>query len=293
MRTKSIKKILVTILAIAIAFAFTACGSGTSEGGSSSSPKSPAVTADNLNIEDFDWKVEKAAINGQKCYALKITNNSKYDLYGIQIDYCPKDKESKELSTFDGFMKDHSDFIDEGQTTAEVMLRGFKEDYVPIGSTSANAPLTIGIGELSWYDIPSDEQFELMKPEELMIGIVNKDVLYIAYYEFESESWIIDDSTREVNNWPDSELASSIPKPESSFLIADEYESIDSMSADVYGTGKDGYDAYVNQAKEAGFKDDDSSDTYFSGEREDGSEITVDYDETTDSYHISADGADE
>ena len=290
------KKALYVIMIVAMAFAFAACGSGGSgdEGGSSGSPLA-AVSAGDLNIEDFDWSVDEAKIDGEDCYALSLTNNSKYDLLGVQIDYELKsDVTDEQLSTFDGFMKEHSDYIDEGQTASEVMLRGDSVQLVPSGETVSDIPLVIGINDFTWTDIPSEEQFNLMEPKELLVGVIGSDdKLYLAYYDIADGDWKLDSETATLNEWPDIELANIVPKVEGHVFKSTEYDNINSMSLDVYGVGEDDFNAYVDKVKEAGFTEDPSEwESYYNAKDKDGNSISVDYNEYTKSFYISADGAD-
>lgn len=294
------KKIMIMALCVSMLVAFTACGSGGSGGeaeepsGNSGGGTTGLKTSD-LNIEDFDWAVDEAKIEGTDCYVLTLTNNSKYDLLGVQIQYEPKDDVTEEqLSTFDGFMKEHEDYVDEGQTTADVMLRGDSKTYVAPGETASNVALAIGIGDYTWYDIPDEDQFELMEPEELAIGVIKEDKLYIAYYDIPDQKWKIDAETADLNKWPEVKVASIVPKPDAKAFTSTSYNNIDTIDVDVYGASKEDFETYVDRLKEAGFtKDELKDDNYYSAEDEKGNSVTVDYNEHSQSYDINAYGADE
>ena len=294
------KRTIALMICLCTLLDFTACGSGSSGDSSDSggSPKSlfAAVSKDDLNIDDFDWEVEETKIQGYDCYALSLTNNSKYDLLGIEIDYKLKDEVTDDqLKTFDSFMEDHSDYIDEDQTSKDVMLRGDRVQYVASGDSVSNIPLAVGIGTYTWSDIPDEEQFNLMQPDELMVGVIGDDnKLYLAYYDIEDGSWKIDSETTELNKWSDMEIAKLIPKPEGHVFKTEEYENINSLDVDIYGVSEDDFKAYVEKLKEAGFTDISlDNEGYFSADNENGNRITANYDDISQSVDVSLSGESE
>ena len=288
------KKLLMIITCLCLLFALTACGSGSSsESSESSGGSQEGISKGDLNIEDFDWTVEEAKIQGYDCYALSLANNSKYDLLGVQIEYAPKaDVTEEQLAIFDSFVKENADYIDEGQGVEDVILRGDRVQYVASGDSVENIPLAIGINDFTWTDIPNEEQFNLMEPRELMVAVIGSDdILYFAYCDLTDNSWKIDSETAKLNEWPDIEIANLIPKPEGYVFKSDDYDNINALDIDVYGVSEEEFSAYVDQVKELSFSSDTLEyDDYYSAEDKDGNSITLDYDDTTSSFNISAYG---
>ncbi|MBQ6401912.1 MAG: hypothetical protein IJI20_06480 [Firmicutes bacterium] len=292
------KKIIIMLLCMGMILVFAACGGSGGSGGESEGGTGGSLTglkASDLNIEDFDWEVDEAKIDGYDCYALTLTNNSKYDLLGVQIQYGPRDDVTEEqLSTFDGFLKEHEDYVRDGQTTADVMLRGDSKVYIAPGETASNVALAIGIGDYTWYDVPDENQFGLMEPEELSIGVIRGDKLYLAYYDIPDAKWKIDTETVDLNKWPEASVAGIVPRPDGKVFTSQSYDNINSFDVDVYGVSQEDFESYVNEVKEAGFsKSDFDDDDYYSGEDEKGNSITVRYYKYSQSFNISASGTDE
>ena len=287
------KKIVTAVVCIGMIVAFGACGGGDSGGsGGSAAPAAGGLTAKDMNIEDFEWDVDEAKIEGLDCYALTLTNNSKYDLLGAEIKYRPKaDVTEEQLSVFDSFMEKHKDYANDGETTADVMLRGQRDELIPSGGTASNIPLAVGFGDYTWYDSPTEEEFELMEPVELTVLVIDKNTAYVAYYDIPDDKWKIDTQTGELNTWPKIPIAKIVPKPEGHVYKAEAYENINSLNVYVYGVTQEDFDTYVAKAKEAGFTETDLSDEdYFDGEDDKGNSITVDYEKTNSSLEIDADG---
>ncbi len=87
--------------------------------------------------------------------------------------------------------------------------------------------------------------------------------------------------------WPDSKIASLIPKPKSSMgeIIIDDS---DSLSITISETELDDYKTYVKDCKSKGFKVDYSNmDDYYSAENKDGYSLTLSYDKDEKTMDIS------
>ena len=222
-----------------------------------------AITESTLNIEDFPWSVDLSKINKKDVYAFSLTNNSKYELLGAEINYKTKPGLTPEqLSVFDDFVSKRADFFKDGQTAADVILRGFGETYIGKGASVSNIPVALGVGNYSWYDIPTKEQFDLMEPNELVIVVVgNDDVAYSAYYNYADKKWRIDSRTVKLNKWPDSELAKLIPEPKE-YTYKTSNSDEDDVYADVYGVNEEYYNSYIEKLKEKGFTEDIKEKTY-------------------------------
>lgn len=75
---------------------------------------------------------------------------------------------------------------------------------------------------------------------------VKNDVLYIAYYDFEDDSWILDENTKTVDTWSEKEIANRISRPnEDHHIVTTDDE--DEFEAYSYGIEEDEYDQYIHQ----------------------------------------------
>ncbi len=280
---KSFKKILSVFFVLAVVVCLTACGGN--KGGSGIFSKS--LKASDLNIDDFVWKTEKMTCSyGYSCYGLTLTNNSKYDLIGLDFTYKVKDSVSdSELEIFRDFMNDHDGYIDEDDSPRDVTLRDTVNTMILAGETYSHLSFTVGFKQYSWYDYPTDKQFDLMEPKELQIGVISDGTLYIAYYDFVSKSWRIDDETAKVDNWPNTEIAKLIVKPETKhFVVRTDKE--DEFKFYAYGFDKDGFKAYYEKVKESGFVDDDPGSINYNAEK-DGYEVDIWFDDKEKSISVT------
>lgn len=271
---KKYNKIVSFFIAFVLIICLTACGSKT-EGGSNSGIFSKSLSASDLNIDDFVWKTEKINNNyGSTVYALSLTNNSKYDLIGVDFTYKVKDDVTdSQLDIYSDFMKDHDGYIDEDDSPKNVNLRTSKNIMVLKGETVSELSFAIGYENYYWYDHPTDEQFNLMEPKELQIGVVNDGVLYVAYYDFVTKTWKIDDKKVEIDKWPETELSKLVVKPNSPHIVVNENSS-DRFKFYAYNFDEDSFKEYYEKIKESGFVDDDPSRINYDAEK-DGYEIDV------------------
>ena len=278
-------------MAMSLVTVFGMCACSNSQTSSSSTILSSELTADMLSIDDFDWSVDQILYQGTRCYALSLTNNSKYDLLGVEIDYRLKDDATEaEIALFDDFKAKHSDYIDEDD---QLILRGYEEKLVESQSSISEIGLAIGAGNLTWYDEPSEQQFSVMQPDYLLLGVIYNNKLYAAYYDLVNESWSIGEST-DINDWPTNELTGLIPKPECKAYTTIYYENIQTFDSTLYGITKEFFDDYVQQIKDAGFTNEDySADSYYIASDADGNSISLSYNDGNNSMYISLNGTSE
>ena len=245
------------------------------------------MKASDLSIEDFKWETVPSKHNGTDCYLFSLTNNSKYDIIAVEFTYKVKDDVSEEqLVVYSEFMKDHDGYIEETDSPKGIVLKGNKNVLVSKGDTLTGLHLTIGYEDWSWYDYPTKEQFELMEPKELQIGVVGNDnKLYIAYYNFESTTWILDEETFPIDTWSDKEIAKKITKPDEGHHIVTNDDE-DEFSIHSYGVSVDDYNSYVESIENLGFARDDTYSGHFEGKSDDGYIIELWYDEDDERLSI-------
>lgn len=277
------KKIISVFLLAFMILGLTGCGGN----GGSNSPLSKGLNAKDLSIEDFKWETKASKCDGYDCYVLSLTNNSKYDIIGVEFTYKVKDSVTEsQLSVYDSFMKDHDGYIEEDDSPKKVILRGDKNQLVQKGEELTGLRFTVGYDRWSWYDYPTDEQFSLMEPKELQVGVVSNNKLYIAYYDFQNKSWKLDENTTEVDVWTKSELGKKLNKPNGKHFvtITDDEDEFKIYS---YGCSKDTYKEYVETLKSSGFAEEDSYSSHFEGKNNDGYVVEVWYEESGQYLSIS------
>ncbi len=276
------KRLFFIVLSIVMIVTLTACENKNESGGGLFNK---ALKASDLSIEDFEWETISSKYKGSDCYVFSMTNNSKYDIIAVEFSYKVKDEVSEaELGVYDDFMNEHEGYIEEDDSPKGVTLRGSRNILVSKGETLTDLRFTVGYEDLCWYDYPTDEQFTLMEPEELEIGVVGEDnKLYIAYYDFESEKWKLDTETLDVDIWSKSEIAKKIEKPVGKHhVITDDGE--DCFEIQCYGVTKEDYNVYTKRMAELGFVDDDPSSTYYTATSDDGYELDLWY--TEDEFRL-------
>ncbi len=237
-----------------------------------------ALKATDLSIESFAWETVQSKYNGVDCYSFSLKNNSDYDVIAVEFTYKVRDDVAdSDLAVYSEFMKDHEGYIEENDSPRDVVLRGSKNEFIAKGEELTNLRFAVGYKNWVWYDYPTNEQFKIMEPQEMQIGIVGKNnVLYIAYYDFENNSWMLDEKTQNVDTWSEKEIAQKISKPAENHHIVTEDEE-DEFKFVSYGITADEYAQYVEEIKKAGFEEENSSSLRFEGTNEDGYEVEMWY----------------
>lgn len=267
---KNIKKFGLLFLLVVMITTLTACGGNEKNSSSNSS----SLKTSELSIEDFKWETKASKCNGDDCYVLSLVNNSKFDVIGVNFSYKVKDDVSdSELSVYDEFMREHDGYIDEDDSPKDVTLIGSKDQLVEKGATLTDLRFTVGFQDYSWYDYPTDKQFELMEPRELELGIINNNKLYIAYYNFKEKSWKLDEKSASADTWSNKEIAKKISKPNEKHhvIITDDDDEFEIHS---YGVTEDMYNEYIQALISAGFTKEDYN-SHFEGTDSNGYEVEV------------------
>lgn len=248
----------------------------------------PSLKASDLSIDDFQWETNKAKHNGNDCYSFSLTNNSDYDILSVQFTYKVRDDVTDdELAIYSDFMADHEGYIEATDSPRDIILRGNKDVLVPKGGKFTGLLLAVGYKNWVWYDAPTTEQFNLMEPKELQIGIVGKNnTLYIAYYNFVDKTWILDNSTKPVDTWSNKEIARKINRPaDTHHIIATDKE--DELKVYAFGITSDEYEQYISDIIASGFTEEYRSSSTFNGTHADGYEVDLYYYEGEDRLRIT------
>lgn len=260
------------------------------EGTSEDSQKTAeALTADQLTISYFNWDVREKIIAKGLCYTLSLYNGSPYPLLSTEINYRVRDNVTeKELRLFDDFKKDNKKYVDQNEDNHNIILIGKSETYVKTGQYLRDVPVTIGIHSMTWYDTPDYDQFILMKPSTLSLGLVKDDLLYHCQYDFINKAWTVDPDPEELNKWPDTELSALLPKPSCDYYQVTTTEKDNYLAFTVFGMSKEDYKDYADSVKKAGFtKKKKSGEHYYSAEDKDGNTVDLIYDKINDNIDVN------
>ena len=274
-------------LAIVLCVSFAGLCGCTKEGGGIVGGGNKKLKASDLSIADFEWQTVPAKHNGYDCYSFSMVNNSNYDIISVEFTYKVKDAVSEsELGVYDEFMSDHDGYIKENDSPKNVILRGSKDTLVLKGEELTGLRFAVGYKNWVWYDYPTAEQFALMEPKEMVIGVVGpNNVCYIAYYSFENKSWVLDENTAPVDTWSTKEIAQRLTKPEEAHHIVMKDED-DAFKVYSYGITADEYNRYVQVVKDLGFEEERASSAYFRGKDIQGYTVQLDYDKEEERLNI-------
>lgn len=276
------KKFFSIFFLVVIILGITACGK-----------KNTEFKVDDLSIKDFKWETKESKCSGTDCYLFTLTNNSKYDIVSVSMYYRVKDNVTDEqLAVFEDAVNRKKEYTDEEISLNKIVLFGESDMLISKGKTSNKIDIRMGYetsyGYNSLFNIPTAEQFELMEPKEMKLGIIVGNKLYIAYYDFATDKWKLDEETYVADVWSKSELAKQLPKPQGEhFVISDDDEYEYELYS--YGITEKMYDEYVEKLKSEGFKETDSGSSYYEGENSDGYVVLVFFEEDGNYLEISID----
>ena len=241
-----------------------------------------SILAGNLSINDFDWDVQEKIIEKALSYTLTLRNRSPYPILSTEITYKTRDNVSdRNLRLFDKFKENHKKYISPDEDNRNIVLIGKSDAYVKPGQYLYDVPVTIGIHSMTWYDSPNYDQFILMQPDTLSLGLVKDHLLYHCHYSFINKTWSIDEKTEKLNNWTDNSLSKLIPKPSCDYYRVSTDKDSDYLIFTVYGYSEEAYKEYVESVKKAGFnKKQNKGKRYYSAEDKKGNSIDIMYDQS-------------
>lgn len=257
------RKIGILVAAVALcAFFLAGCASGTGEtNATQGSGSTPAE--DSVKIDEIDWTVEPG-LDGSQCRVMfSCTNNSEYDIVGVELHMVMRDD-----ATDDEIASAFDYIIERGSTIEEIRDSSFSGEVTMLihpGETS-NAETC----DVAGYYVNNIEQYELMQPDFMVIQFLSDGKLYEESYDFTTSSYSLSSEVIDTTQWLDDELFSLLPKPENE-LIVSVHSSPTRASFDTICTTNDGFLSYVAACKEMGYTGSaEQSDSSYSADSEDG-----------------------
>ena len=292
------KKMFGVVCAAALALSLGACGGGqpggaaTPSGGTQGQQAIPATDGpgqdDSIKIDEIDWTVEPTIESGTRRVTLAYTNNSKYAVINIDMQFTQReDVTDEQRSVFDEVYE--GDFAPTVEPS-EFYVDGENAHYTKPGESAEPSLCTLAYtGKILTMD-----QYELMEPSYISIEYLGGDgKVYLEYYDFLNDNYSIDsDHTKEVVDWPDNELGQLAPVIEKKDAVVIHDDEDDRSYVYVYGPTEDDFAPYVEQCKNAGFTSvETDSDTWFEASNDEGYTIEVVYRDYYDALCIAVEKA--
>lgn len=266
--------IQATVTALMLLLIFTGCSQ------SANSPSIPNETKPKkipIKIEDISWSVQEEIVDDERAVVFSYSNNTKYTIGGIEIDFTLKDDVTDEdLKVFDHY-KEEYDVEDED--IKDIYITGFSHKFAAPKQTVSGTPCVI---DNTYFQVESIKQYEIMQPDKATIVYLDKEKAYTIYYDFKSGnySWANEDGI-EIDQWSDGDLASLISKPNAQVISCTEDSTTFNFTS--YGVSKEQFEKYVQACKEKGFILDVSNwETYYNAKNENDYELSIDYYEKDD-----------
>ncbi len=237
-----------------------------------------------IDIEDIDWSVEEAIIDGQKVISFGYTNNTDFTIVDVEMKFVQKTDVTKEqLAVFDNLKQDKN-WSDE--EIAGIYILGYNRKLADPGEKVGASLCTING---TYTLVENMEQYNLMQPDSVSIAFIgNDDKAYMTYYDFNTQKY--GESTTEGKNiqeWSNSKISSLVPRPEFRVVVVGNDDD-DDFSFTAYGVSRDDYNTYLETCKSAGFTDIQSEgDNDYRALNVDGFEINVAYDVIEESLYAS------
>lgn len=204
-----------------------------------------------VHIEEIDWNVAESILDGERMVSFSYTNNSKYTILEIELQF--KQKEgitAEQLAVFDNIKKECELTDDE---VAEIYITGCNKKCADPGETVSASPCYI---EDTYTYVENIDQYEIMEPDIMTIYFIGNDGKgYTIYYDFKSHTYSESSlGGQNIQKWSDSELSKLLPKPVAPEIKAD-IDDENLFMFRVHGITIDEYEAYIEEVTANGFSD--------------------------------------
>lgn len=266
--------ILMVIMGLAV---FVGCGGN---GGLSGKPK--------IDINDIKYDVKEDVVDGKRVPIFKCTNNTKYDIAYIKLDYKIKEGTTDDELNSNSTIKEKA--ANMNHSVNETVVNVNTNKYIKSGDSIDRVRLMLDgtIEYLSDYRV-----MDYMTPDILTISYVSGDNIYTAYYDYDKKEMSYDDSVKDKKSWPDNEMANLIPKPDSEIYIS-RSDLDDYIWVVVLNCSKKDYETYVDQCKKKGFDTNIDNTSYssitkYEATNQDGVELGVTFDSSENTLSITLD----
>ena len=282
-RNRSIFKMVLISFMIGTVFLLYGCG----DSGKELMTEDILPAADPLAIDDIDWFVNEAVVDGQNRVVFGYTNNSDYIITDVELEFMQKAGTTPEqLSVFSNYKEDYEKTDEE---ISEVYILGYNRKFADPDEKVTDSTCVING---TFIPVESMSQYEIMEPDNMVITYIGADnMMHIAYYNFKTQTLDLSNKTEALYEWSDTEFSSILPKPECLVvnLGSDDEES---FSFTAYGNNRSQFEAYVELCKEAGFTvDEDTNENSFSAYNSEGTELVIGYVSIEEKFNVNMDAA--
>lgn len=239
--------------------------------------KTDSESSDNaaIHIEEIDWNIAEGILDGERMVSFNYTNNSKYTILEIEMQFKQKDGiTAEQLAVFDNIKKECELTDDE---VAEISITACNKKCADPGETVSASPCYI---EDTYSYVENITQYEIMEPDIMTIYYIGNDGKgYTMYYDFKSHNYSESSlGGKNIQEWSDSELSKLLPKPVAPEIKTD-IDDEKLFMFTVHGITIDEYEAYIEEVTANGFNDVMIKDkrSYYSSNAE-GVSVSVYYD---------------
>lgn len=242
------KKILAALLSTTLMFGFTGCAGENDDGGIFDTAFS---AKDAIKIEDIDWNVTESIMDGERFVSFNYTNNSKYTVLGVEMEFVQKSEVTKEqLAVFDELKKEE-ELTDE--EVSDIYILGYNQKCAEPGETVSDSPCIIND---TYTLVQNMEQYKIMEPDMATIAFIGKDGKgYTVYYDFKTQTY--SESSKggqDIQQWSDSEISKLLPQAEAPAINVSSDDE-DRFYFYAYGVSREAFEKYVEAVKNNGFND--------------------------------------
>lgn len=240
------KKALTALLSISMILSLTGCGG---ENGGGTIFETNFSVKDAIKIEDIDWNVTESVMDGERFVSFNYTNNSKYTILDIEMEFVQKSDVTKEQLSVFYELKEEREWTD--KEVSDIYILGYNRKCAEPGETVSDSPCCING---TYTLVENIEQYEIMEPDMITIAFIGNDGKgYAVYYDFKSQSYgESSQGGQDIQQWSDSEISKLLPKAEAPAInvSTDEY---DRFYFYAYGVSRDTFEKYVEAVKANGF----------------------------------------
>lgn len=289
---KSFKLLSIFCVILTIVICFAGC-SDKKENENESKENKVQIGKSEINFDDIAWNVDETIVDGERKTVFNFTNNSKYSIASLEIDFKEKaDITESDKQTFYNSLKKEYELSDEDMADLNedgVKMNVNTEELVKSGETSSNEDCQF---ESPFYDDLEDVSlYNYMAPDIATVRYLNDGKIYTAYYDFNAEKLTLENETLDAYNWSTTEIGNKIPKLEAEVLLSNSDNS-ESFSFYAMGVSEEQIKQYIASCQESGYtKSTDNSDSkykiYFVAENEDGFKLQVEYLKKNSNVYVS------
>ena len=240
------KKALAALLSMTMVLGFTGC---TGENNEDTIFDTAFSAKDAIKIEDIDWNVTESVMDGERFVSFNYTNNSKYTILDVEMEFVQKSTVTKEqLSVFDE-LKDEREWTDE--EISDIYVLGYNRNCAEPGETVSDSPLCING---TYTLVETIEQYEIMEPDMATIAFIGKDGKgYAVYYDFKTQTYgESSQGGQDLQQWSDSEISKLLPKAEAPAIKVSSDDD-ERFYFYAYGVSRETFEKYVEAVKANGF----------------------------------------